>query len=110
MEFNKYNALIDSGYMETIDFRVKGIKGDLEGKWVEGIRIKPDSVPEGKYIYETRHSDKDWFPPCAILPSGCVCRINFCGTIITDYPIGIEEETNMMFLGKITKPEEEDVK
>lgn len=102
MEFDKYNKLKESGFIEKIEIRVRGQKGVKEVEWAEGIRIAPDTLPNGKHAYTTRHADNgDWCTPIEIAPECDMIRVNFCGTIISDEPIEIEEETRMMFLGKI---------
>lgn len=48
-------------------------------------RVDPDTIPEGKYMYHTRHSDNgDWCTPVTIEP---FVLVNFCGTIIVDEEI-----------------------
>lgn len=106
MEFYKYKTVKKSGDIEKIEIRIRGQRGVREVEWADGIRIAPDSLPSGKHAYTTRHSDNDWCTPVAIAPECDMIRVNFCGTIISDEPIEIEEETKMMFLGKIEDEDE----
>lgn len=48
---------------------------------VTDSRIKRESLPEGYYAYEVRHSDSDWGEPVEIA-NDITC--NFFGTIVTD--------------------------
>ena len=102
MERDKYQMLKDSGFIEKIEVRIRGNKGVKEVEWCEGVRIAPDTLPAGKHSYETRHGDNgDWCTPVSIMPAGCVIKVNYCGTIISDEDLSIEEETALMFIGKI---------
>lgn len=65
-------------------------------EYYDGIRILYDSIPEGKYRYETRHSDYDICHPVTIAPKGKPVVVNFCGTIVCDFPIPINEEKKVM--------------
>lgn len=104
MEFDKYKALKESGFIDKVEIRVKGQKGVKVVEWAEGVRIAPDTLPNGKYAYTTRHGDNgDWCTPVAIAPECEMIRVNYCGTIITDEPIEIEEETDIMFLGYLDR-------
>lgn len=104
MEFDKYKALKESGFIDKVEIRVKGQKGVKVVEWAEGVRIAPDTLPNGKHAYTTRHGDNgDWCTPVAIAPECEMIRVNYCGTIITDEPIEIEEETDIMFLGYLDR-------
>ena len=104
MEFDKYKALKESGFIDKVEIRVKGQKGVKVVEWAEGVRIAPDTLPNGKHAYTTRHGDNgDWCTPVAIAPECEIIRVNYCGTIITDEPIEIEEETDIMFLGYLDR-------
>lgn len=50
-------------------------------------RVDRTSLPEGFYMYETRHYDDDWGLICDIAP-GIFC--NFFGTIITNEPLPVD--------------------
>ncbi len=65
-------------------------------EYYEGMRILFDSIPQGKHRYETRHSDTDICIPVSIKPEGMPVIVNFCGTIVSDIPIAISEETKVM--------------
>ena len=57
-------------------------------------RVDRKSIPDGFYMYETRHYDNDWGLICEIAP-GILC--NFFGTIITNEPIPIDfDQYNLM--------------
>lgn len=65
-------------------------------EYYDGMRISHDSIPEGKHRYETRHSDNDVTYPIAIAPEGRPVIVNFCGTIVSDYPIPVDDEKRIM--------------
>ena len=65
-------------------------------EYYDGIRILYDTVPQGKYHYETRHSDNDVSLPVSIKPEGEPVIVNFCGTIVSDIPIQISGEKHLM--------------
>ena len=70
-------------------------KVDVLGKeclFVE-LRIDKDTVPEGYFMYEVRHSDEDWGEPCKIAPW---IMVNFFGTLLTKEPF--ELESNELYL------------
>ena len=56
--------------------RVKGIECEFYD-----VRIDRETVPEGKYIYEVRHTDEDWGEPCQIEAE---ILVNFFGTLVCD--------------------------
>jgi hypothetical protein len=104
---DKYNELKESGFIENADIRIRHQSGVKEVEWCEGVRLDMEDIPTGKHAYQTRHADNgDWCTPVAIAPECDMIRVNFCGTIISDEPIEIEEETKMMFLGKIEDEDE----
>ena len=50
------------------------------------VRIKRETVPEGLYVYDCRHSDNgDWCTPVTVEEN--IVYVNFCGTLITKEPI-----------------------
>ena len=55
------------------------------------VRIDPNTVPGGKFIYYCRHESGDWIIPVTIEP--CVV-VDFCGTFITDTEIKFPNENN----------------
>lgn len=65
-------------------------------EYYDGMRILYDSIPEGKHRYETRHSDSDVTYPIGIAPEGRPVIVNFCGTIVSDYPIPVDDEKRIM--------------
>lgn len=54
-----------------------------EGEFID-VRIDPKTVPEGKFLYHTRHSDGDWGKPITIESK---VAVNFCGSLITEKEI-----------------------
>ncbi len=76
--------------------RLKYEKKYYRCEYYDGMRILYDSIPQGKFRYETRHSDYDICFPVAIVPEGEVVIVNFCGTIVSDIPIQIAEEKKIM--------------
>lgn len=48
------------------------------------LRVNKDTVPEGYYMYEVRHSDEDWGEPCEIAEW---IMVNFFGTLLMKEPL-----------------------
>ena len=72
---------------------------EVEGWFVDGLRIDPNTIGEGMYWYQTRHSDYDWCEPISIVQGGIL--VNFCGTFITDVDLELTEETEITDFGYI---------
>ena len=54
------------------------------------LRIKRDTIPEGYFMYEVRHSDEDWGEPCEIALG---ILVNFYGTLLTKEPFDLVPST-----------------
>ena len=70
-------------------------------------RVNP-AIPEGFYMYETRHWDDDWSKMCHIAPW---VTVNFFGTVISNEPIPIVDwdfETLYVRNGEDYRYEDED--
>lgn len=65
-------------------------------EYFDGMRITFNSIPTGKHRYETRHSDCDISYPVTIALEEKFVVVNFCGTIISDIPIKINQEKRIM--------------
>ncbi len=65
-------------------------------EFYDGMRIAFQSIPQGKYRYETRHPDIDLSYPVSIAPLGKPIIVNFCGTIVSDMPIAVSGEKRIM--------------
>lgn len=52
------------------------------------LRCNKDSVPEGYFLYEVRHTDEDWGLPCEVAKG---ILVNFFGTIISKKEIEMPE-------------------
>lgn len=77
VKFAKFNA-----YRK----RFRTLKHAYNGEFTN-VRIDPTTVPEGKFLYHTRHADDDLFfrrPVTIELPHVVV---NFAGSFITDKEI-----------------------
>ena len=48
------------------------------------LRVNKDTIPEGYYMYEARHSDEDWGEPCEIAEW---IMVNFFGTLLMKEPL-----------------------
>lgn len=86
---------------DTLEIRMKRQKDIHKVEYFDGIRINPKSLPKGKHMYHTRHSDNDISQPVTIAPEGTAVIVNFCGTIVTDKPLEVGEETKLMFVSWI---------
>ena len=85
-------------YRDKLKIRIKRQKGVHEVEYYDGVRISRDTIPAGKHAYQTRHSDKDCCQPVTILPENAAVIVNFCGTIVTDYPLDVKEEIKLMYV------------
>ena len=69
---------------EAVEKTRKKDKKLFTGQFID-MRVDPDTIPKGKYMYQTRHSDNgSWCTPVTVEPR---VLVNFCGTIITDEEI-----------------------
>lgn len=91
---NNYSELQD--YKCSIEIRIKRQKEYHTVEYFDGVRLDPSTLPEGKHMYHTRHSDSDMAYPVAITPEGTPIIVNFCGTIVTDEPLKVTEEIKIM--------------
>ena len=55
------------------------------------LRFDENTVPEGYFMYEVRHSDEDWGEPCEIASR---ILVNFYGTLLTKEPFELEPNQN----------------
>ena len=93
-----YSDLKKRKYVDTLEIRLKYQKDCHVIEFFDGVRVNPDSIPEGKHMYHTRHADNDWSQPVAIAPEGKSIIVNFCGTIVTDQKFDLREETKIMYV------------
>lgn len=84
-------------YSEEICMRLKYKRRKLLVRNFDGIRIDKDTIPLGLHSYQTRHSDTDITLPISIVPEGQLVMVNFCGTIVTDEPLDVSEETKITY-------------
>jgi hypothetical protein len=87
-----YKDLKGTSYEDTLEVRVKYQRKTYKVEYYDGIRIEDSSIPEGKYAYQTRHSDTDWAQPVTIKSLGNVVVVNFCGTIVSDEPLPVKAD------------------
>lgn len=81
-----------------LEIRLRRQKDFCKVEYFDGIRLNPDTLPDGKHMYHTRHSEDDISQPVAIAKEGTSVIVNYCGTIVTDKPLKVEEETRLMFV------------
>lgn len=93
-----YSDLKKRNYVDTLEIRLKYQKDCHTIEFFDGVRVNPDSIPEGKHMYHTRHADNDVSQPIAIAPEGKPIIVNFCGTIVTDQKFDLREETKIMYV------------
>ena len=98
MVSNNYQELRGMSYKDILDIRLKRQKESHEVEYFDGIRLDPDTIPSGKHMYHTRHSDTDMTEPRTIAPEGMSIMVNFCGTIVSDTPLDVKEETKLMYV------------
>lgn len=80
-------------YKERMLFELEDGR-EVDGWFFDGARIDPETLPEGSYWYQTRHSDSDWSEPISIV-QGCVA-VNFCGTFVCDVNLALKDETEII--------------
>lgn len=80
---------------ETIEIQIQGIEGYHKVEWFDGIRIDPSTLPSGKHLHQTRHSDDDWGSPQTIARECDDIRVNFCGSIVTEETFDLKDETEI---------------
>ena len=56
------------------------------------MRFDRNTVPEGYYMYEVRHSDEDWGEPCEIALG---ILVNFYGTLLSKEPFELERSSTL---------------
>ena len=88
----RYNDAKGHNEYPYVYIRLKNERKYYRCEYYDGMRLLYDSVPKGKHRYETRHPDNDVSYPIAIAPEGKPVVVNFCGTIVSDIPIAINEE------------------
>lgn len=91
-----YNS--EQDYKDHLEIRLKRQKDIHTVEFFDGMRLNPQTIPKGKHMYHTRHSDRDVTQPVAIAPEGIPVIVNFCGTVVTDMPLQMGEETKLMFV------------
>lgn len=89
----KYNDLKNQNYVDNLEICLNEEYYEVE--FFDGVRLDPESIPEGKHTYHTRHADDDMSQPVTIAPEGEMILINFCGTIVVDKKFDIKEETEI---------------
>lgn len=88
-------------YASKLEIRIKRQKKFYVVEYYDGVRINPSTLPSGKHLYHTRHSDTDMSQPVTIAPEGVAIIVNFCGSIVTDEPLDVKEEIKLMFVSWI---------
>lgn len=93
------NRQVEKSFMrQNVFIRLKRDRKFYFCEYYDGMRLMRDSIPNGKYMYQTRHSDSDICHPVSIAPLGQNVIVNFCGTIVSDMPIALDAETKIMVI------------
>ena len=95
---NNYNDPDTQNYGDRLEIRIKRQKETHVIEFYDGVRIDPATLPKGKHLYHTRHSDTDMSQPVTIAPEGVAIIVNFCGSIVTDIPLDVKTEIKLMFV------------
>lgn len=96
----EYKELKEKNYEDVLEIRVKYQRQTNEVEYFDGARINPESVPEGKHLYWTRHSDNgDMAHPVTISPKPII--VNFCGCIVSDKPLNVADEVKLTYVSWI---------
>jgi len=81
-----YNTIKDE--LRTFTAEIKGSERTICGYYTRE-RVHPDSVPEGMFMYECRHSDSVMFgQPISVEPK---VTANFAGTVFTNHELTFPE-------------------
>lgn len=83
---------------DNLEIRLKHQKEFHLVKYFDGIRVDAKTLSEGEHLYHTRHSDTDLSQPVTIAPEGVSIIVNFCGSIVSDKPLNVKEETKLMYV------------
>ena len=75
-----------NSYRENIRIRINRRKKTIRAEAYESVYFQDDEMPEGKYRYYCRHSERDWDKIISI-KANLGLTVNFWGTIVTDEPI-----------------------
>ena len=87
-----YEQKKSEGYNDVLEIRLKYQRQFHKVEYFDGVRLNDETIPEGKYAYQTRHSDTDWARPVTIAPLGEKILVNFCGTIVSDQPLNVHDD------------------
>ena len=91
-----YKQKKETGYEDTLEIRLKYQRDFHVVEYFDGVRLDDETIPEGKYAYQTRHSDTDWSKPVSIVPLGKKVLVNFCGTIVSDQPLNVRGDEDRL--------------
>ena len=91
-----YKQKKETGYEDTLEIRLKYQRDFHVVEFFDGVRLNDETIPEGKYAYQTRHSDTDWARPVTIVPLGKKVLVNFCGTIVSDQPLNVRGDEDKL--------------
>lgn len=91
-----YEVKKGEGYEDTLEIRLKYQRDFHMVEYFDGVRLNDETIPEGKYAYQTRHSDTDWATPVSIVPLGKKVLVNFCGTIVSDHPLNVRGDEDRL--------------
>ena len=91
-----YEVKKGEGYEDTLEIRLKYQRNFHMVEYFDGVRLNDETIPEGKYAYQTRHSDTDWATPVSIVPLGKKVLVNFCGTIVSDQPLNVRGDEDKL--------------
>ena len=75
-----------NSYRQNIRIRINRRKKTIRAEAYESVYFQDDEMPEGKYRYYCRHSERDWDKIISI-KANLGLTVNFWGTIVTNEPI-----------------------
>ena len=81
----QYPDLLKS-YRQKVCIRINRRKKVIWAEAYESVYFQDDEMPEGKYRYYCRHSERDWDKIVSI-KANLGLTVNFWGTIVTNEPI-----------------------
>ena len=91
-----YNQQKHEGYEDLLEITLDGEDKPHIVEFFDGVRLDPKTIPSGKHLYHTRHDDYgNWSEPVTIAPEGSQIMVNFCGSIVSDEEIILDDETDI---------------
>ena len=94
-----YDKMKNQGYEDDLEIIIENDDKVYNVEFFDGVRLDPKTIPSGKHLYHTRHDDYgNWSEPVTIAQEGCQIMVNFCGSIVSDEPFNLTDETDLTYV------------